>query len=219
MVLLEQLDVLLQNVEVRERCQVIIEIDAIVPHEDVVGNTAPALQGLDKVTSRSVVGEGYLPFTVDVAQHDVYVWQRLDMLRRVHREQVGQGTELFVRETFGQLVHKPDEVAGQGPLFLINLFAGGTMAIGEVSVVLADRNHGLAGIGPKDGVDLGSSCLKDLWIGQTPLTGISGTSFAINKRIVFGMALSETVGGEDPIEGVYPHTSGKFLFRLFQTEP
>ena len=51
MVLLEQLDVLLQNVEVRERCQVIIEIDAIVPHEDVVGNTAPALQGLDKVTS------------------------------------------------------------------------------------------------------------------------------------------------------------------------
>ena len=85
-VLLEKLDILLDNREVRERGEVVVEIDAVVPHEDVVRNLSPTFEGVHKVASRGIVGEGHLALAVDVAEHDIHVRQWLDMLWRMHGE-------------------------------------------------------------------------------------------------------------------------------------
>ena len=86
MIALEELYVLLQDMEVGERCHHIVEIDAIVPHENIVGYLRPTFHCLHEIASRLVVGKWHLALAVDVAKHDVDVRQRLDMLWRVHGE-------------------------------------------------------------------------------------------------------------------------------------
>ena len=111
MVLLEQLDIRLQDMEIRERRNDIVEVDAIIPYENIVGDTRPAFQSLHKHLPRFIVGKRNLPFTVDVTQHDVHILQRLDMLGRLHGKQVSQCRELLVGETLGQLVQETDEIS------------------------------------------------------------------------------------------------------------
>ena len=106
MIALEELYVLLQDMEVRERRHHIVEIDAIVPHEDVAGYLSPTLHCLYEVASRLIVRERHLALAVDVTEHNVDVRQRLHMLWRVHGEEIGKRGELLVGESLCQLIKK-----------------------------------------------------------------------------------------------------------------
>ncbi len=87
---MEKTDVLGKDMEIRERSKIIVEIDAVIPYEDVVGNLAPALDGLDKFTSGSILPESHLPVAVNVAKHYVNVRKRFHVLRRLHGIEICQ---------------------------------------------------------------------------------------------------------------------------------
>ena len=107
----EEADVLLQAMEVGEWCHHSVEVDHIVPDEDVVRDGRPSLQCLDKLASRLVVGQGHLSLAVDVAKHDVHVLQRSSLLWRFHGEEVGECRKLLVWEPLSQLVQESYVVA------------------------------------------------------------------------------------------------------------
>lgn len=162
----EELDVLLQDREVGEGREHVVEIDAVVPDEEVVADGRPPLQRPHEVAARGVVRQGHLALAVDVAEHDVDVGPRLDMFGRVHRVEVGQRRKLLVGEAVGQSVQEVDEAARRPALALVERPARGAGAVGEVAVVLAHRDRVHPGVGPEDRVDLRADHLEELGIGR-----------------------------------------------------
>lgn len=218
-VLSEQLDVLLQDREVGERREHVVEVDAVVPDEEVVADGRPPLQRLYEIASRSVVRQRNLPFAVDVAEHDVDIRARLDVLGRMHCIEVGQRRELLVGETVGQAVQEMDQTPRRTPLALIESPAPRARAVGEVAVVLAHRDRVHPGIGPEDGVDLRADHFEEFGIGQTPLARLARTPLSVDEGVVFGMALSVDVRRQNAVEGMDPVASGKGLLGLLEAEP
>ena len=215
----EQLDVGLQDVEVGEGTDDVVEVDAVVPDKDVVGDGAPSLQRTDEPLSRGVIRKGDLAFAVDVAEHDVDIRQRSGLLRRLAGEEVGQSAELLVRITFCQSVHEAYVGTAHSPLFLIDFHAFGAVAVGVVAVVLAHADKVFAGICLEDAVELGATGLEHGGIAQTPLAMVARTAFAVEERIVFRMAFPEAAGRKNTVEGVYPQVSDEGFVGLFQPEP
>lgn len=89
----------------------VVEIDAVVPHEDIVRQGCPPLHRFDELAARRIVRKGHFAVAVDVAQHDIDIGQRLHVLRGLHRKEVGQRRKLLVGETLRQLVQEADIVA------------------------------------------------------------------------------------------------------------
>ncbi len=87
---MEKADVLGKDMEIRERREIIVEIDAVIPYEDVVGNLAPPLDGLDKFASGSIFPQSHLPVAVNVTKHYIHVRKRFHMLRRLHGIEICQ---------------------------------------------------------------------------------------------------------------------------------
>ena len=218
-VALEELYVLLENVEVGERSHHVVEVDAVVPDEDVVGNLRPAFERTHEVASRLVVGERHLALGVDVAEHYVHVWQRLHMLRRVHGEEVGKRRELLVGEAFCQAVEEAYVAAGRRTLVLVHLAALGALAVGVVAVVLTYRNHVLLGVGLEYRVDAVGYDLEDVGIGEAPLAVVAGTSFAVDERVVLGVRLAVDRRRQKSVERMHPHVGGEHLAVLLQAHP
>ena len=149
-ILLEKLDILLYYRKVGERRKIVVEIDAVVPHENVVRDFSPTFESGHKVAPRSIVSEGHFALAVDIAEHDVDIWQRFHMLGRMHGEKVGERAELLVGESLGKAVHKANEVARQGAFVIVYRLTIRAVAIGKITVILTHRNHVFAGIGAED---------------------------------------------------------------------
>ena len=139
-VLLEQLDILLQNMEVGEARHHVVEVNSIIPHENIVGNGRPAFERFHEITSRRIIGQRNFAHAINVAQHDVHIRQRLYLFGWMHGKEISQGRNLLVGETFCQLVHETDIGTCRRTFFLIHLTAILTCTEGIVSVVLTDRN-------------------------------------------------------------------------------
>ena len=137
-ILLEQLDILLQDMEIRKARYHVVEVNAIIPHENIIGDSRPAFERLYKLTARGIIGQRYFPLAVDIAQHDVYIRQRLHLLGRMHGKEISQGRNLLIGEAFGQLVHETDIGTSRRTFFLVHLTAILTCTEGIVSVVLTD---------------------------------------------------------------------------------
>lgn len=219
MVALEELYVLLENMEVGERRHYIIEVDAVVPYEDVVGNLRPAFERPHEVASRLVVGKRHLALGVDVAEHYVHVGQRLHMLRRMHGEEVGKRRELLVGEALGQAVEEAYVAAGRRTLVLVHLAALWALAVGVVAVVLTYRNHVLIGVSLEYRVDAVGYYLEDVGVGEAPLAVVAGTSFAVDERVVFGVRLAIDRRWQQSVERMHPHVGSEHLAVLLQAHP
>ena len=215
----EELDVGLQDMKVGEWTDDVVEIDAVIPDKDVVGDGTPSLQCSDKPLSRGVVRKRNLAFAVDVAEHDVDIRQRSGLLRRLAGEEVSQGAELLVGITLCQTVHKPYVSTAHSPLLFIDLHAFGAVAVGVVAVVLADAYEVFSRIRLEDAVELRTAGFKYGRIAQTPLAVVARTAFAVEERVVFRMAFAEPAGRKDAVESVYPQVSDKGLVGFFQPEP
>ena len=101
---------------------------------------------------------------------------------------------MLIGEPLGESVEKADKVARECAFVFVNSFALRAVAVGEIAVVLAHRNHVFAGICLENRVDLRSSHLKHLGIGQTPLAGMAGAALTVDKRVIFGVRLAVAVG-------------------------
>ena len=178
--LLEELYVFLKNREVGERRHHVVEVDAVVPDEDIVGNLRPPLKRLHEVAARGIVGKWHLALGVNVTQHNIDIGQRLYMLGRMHRKQIGECRELLVGETLGKFVEETHIVARQTPLVLVNLAALLTVAIGKIAVVLTHGYHVAVGVGLENRVDACGNNLKQLRIGETPLTRVARTTHTVD---------------------------------------
>ena len=197
----------------------VVEIDTVVPDEEVVADGRPSLQRPHKVAARGVVRQGHLALAVNVAKHDVDVGPRLDMFGRVHRVEVGQRRKLLVGEAVGQPVQEVDEAARRPALALVERPTRGAGAVGEVAVVLAHRDRVHPGVGPEDRVDLRADHLEELGIGQTPLARLARTPLAVDEGVVFGVAPTVDLRRQDAVEGVDPVAAGEGLLRLLEAEP
>ena len=140
------------------------------------------------------------------------------MERRLHREEVGQRRELLVGEALGELVQEADVVARRRPLILVHPLALLATAVGEVAVVLADGDDVHPRVGLEDRIHLGRNQLQHLGVGQTPLAGLSRSALSIDEGVVFGMLPAVDRGGEQLVEGMNPHPSGKDVAGLLQPQ-
>lgn len=89
-VVAERADIGLDYMEVGERGHETVEINAIVPHEYIVGNLRPSLDSLQEITSGSIVGQRHLTEAVDVTQHDIDILAGFKVLRRMHGIEIGK---------------------------------------------------------------------------------------------------------------------------------
>ena len=216
----EELDVGLENVEVGERADDVVEVDAIVPDEDVVRDGAPSLQGTDEPLPRGIVRQRHLAFAVDVAEHDVDVRQRFGELRRLTGEQVSQRAELFVGVSLRQLVLEAYVGTAHGPsLFLVDFHALGAVAVGVVAIVLAHADKALARVGPEDAVELCAASLEDGRIAQAPLAVVARPALTVEEGVVFRMRLSKAAGRQNAVERVYPKVPDEGFVRFFKAKP
>ena len=191
---LKELDILLQDREVGERGNIVVEVDAIVPHKYIIADSRPAFHRFHEILSGSIVSQRDFAVAIDIAKHNIDIRQRLHMLGRMHRIQIGQRRELLIRETFGQLVQEMDQTAGRASLLLVEYLTFRAATVCMVTVVLADGDHVLSGVRLEDRVDLLCHQFEKLRISQTPLAGFSGTAFAIDKGIIFRMSGTIYVG-------------------------
>ena len=211
MVAPEELEVGLQDMEVGEWGDHVVEVDAIVPHEDVVGYSAPSLDGPHEVLARVVVGERHLALAVYVAEHDVHVGQRPCVSGRLHAVEIGQCGELLVGEAARQFVDKSDEVARGRSLDAVHLPALRALAVCVVAVVLAHAHHRALRVGLEDGVYLPASRLEDLWVGEAPLAVVAWAALPVEEGVPLGMGLAVARGRQQTVEGVHPQVAGKHL--------
>ena len=65
MVILEQFHIGLQHMEVWERGDQVVEVDAVVPNEDIVRYLPPPRQGTHEVAPAGVFGQGDFTLAVD----------------------------------------------------------------------------------------------------------------------------------------------------------
>ena len=218
-VAVEELDVGCQDMEVGEWCYHIVEVDAIVPDEDVVGDATPSLQGPYKVASALVVRQRHLALGVNAAEHDVDVGKRFDQSWRLHTIEVGEGRELLVRVARGQAVEKSDDWAAGRTFLRLHLRAFLAMAIGKVAVILTDGDHFHARVAGEDTVEVVADLHKQLLIGQTPLAVRSRLASAIDEGIPFRMCLPIDAAWENLVESVYPQVVHEHLVGTFHSIP
>ena len=141
------------------------------------------------------------------------------MLRRLHREQVGECREFLVRESLGESVEESDVVAGRSAFIFFDSLAFRACAMGEVAVVLAYRDHLEVRICLEDGVQFLHNCVEHGRIGQTPLAVMAWTALPVDERIVFRMGLAVFVRRQDSVECMYPHVVDEFFARTFISVP
>lgn len=140
------------------------------------------------------------------------------MLRGLHRKEVGQRRKLLVGETLRQLVQEADIVARRRAFVPVDLLALLTAAVGEIAVVLAYGDDVHAGVGPEDRIDFRRHQFEEFVVGETPLAGAAGTTFAVDERVVFGMLRAVDRRRKQAVEGVHPQAAGKDVARLLQTQ-
>ena len=71
MVLLEQLDIFLQDREIRERRYVIVKINTIIPYKYIITDGGPTFHRLHKIPTRSIIGKGNLAIAIDITKHNI----------------------------------------------------------------------------------------------------------------------------------------------------
>ena len=179
--------VVLDGGEVRERGQVVVEVDAVIPDEKVVADLGPAFQGLHELLSGRILGQGGLPAAVDVAQHDGHVLPGDRLLRRLHGEQVGQGRYLLVREPVRHGVDETEDGAGRTALLVQDPLALRASAVGVRSVVLADTDHLPVRIGLEQAVQALAHDLQHLRVAHAPLAGAAGIAFPVIIGVILRM--------------------------------
>ena len=101
------------------------------------------------------------------------------MLRRLHGEEVGEGRKLLVGVSFRQFVKESYVVSAVSAFVFVDSHAVLAVAVGVVSVVLANADHFHSRIGAEDAVELCACRLKDIGIGQTPLAVVARASLAV----------------------------------------
>ena len=124
----------------------------------------------------------FLAFTLGInrTQHDIHIGQRTRVLGRVHAEQIGEGRELLVGESFCQSVHETNQIARRRALIFIDSLALLALTLCEVSIVLTDRNHVHSWIGFEYRVNLRTCHLENLLIGEAPLAVITWLTFSFD---------------------------------------
>ena len=214
----EKADVGGEHGEVGERLDHVVEVDAVVPDEKVVGQRGPTLQRGDELAARGGFGEGRFAVAADAAQHDVDVREGPRMAGRLHGEKVGQRGKPLVGKTLGQLVQKPDVIARGSPLLDVDPLARFAAAVGAVAVVLTDGNPAPAGIGAENRVDACGDGLEQRGIRQTPLAGAPGAPLAVDERIVFGVLGTVAFGGQKTVESMDPQIAREDVGGLFEPQ-
>lgn len=204
-VLLEQLDILLQNMEVGEARHHVVEVNSIIPHENIVGNGRPAFERFHEITSRRIIGQRHFAHAINVAQHDVHVRQWLYLLGWMHGKEISQGRNLLVGEAFGQFVHKTDIRARRSTFFFVHLATLLARTESIVTIVLAHRDQLLVRVRLENRVQFFHHEIENVRIRQAPLTVITRTMLAIDIRIIFGVILAINIRRHQAVERMYPH--------------
>ena len=145
-VLFKQLHVRLQDVEIREGRNVVVEINSIIPYENVIRDLCPSFKCLHEMLSRCIICQGNFPVTVNITEHYIDIRKRFDVLWRIHGIEVGQCGEFLIGKSCRQLIHKINNASRWSSLVVINLFAMFALAVGKVAVILTNGDHFLVGI-------------------------------------------------------------------------
>ncbi len=183
----EQADIVGKDMEIRERSQIIVEIDTVIPDENIVSNPAPAFYRLHKLTSGRIFPQSHLPVAVNVAKHNIHIRKRLYVLWRLHCIKVCKSREFLVRKSLRKLVEKMYDTSRQRAFIFVYSLAGIALAICKVAVILTDRNHIESRIGLENGIDTFAYDFKDFRIAQTPLACLARMTFATEIRIILRM--------------------------------
>ena len=203
-VLDQELDVGLQNTEVRIGVQIEIEVRGVVPYINVLGQLAPTLEIVGKRTVHRafIVVQRRIERAVEGAETDDDVIRGFGLTGGLGIH-VGQGVHLDMGILFlhfgGYLIDRPDDRARRTALFLNNGGAFFTAAIGG-RIVLGDRDNVGIGILRQQIQRALSQDFDDLRIAQAK--GGCIPAAADGKAEVFRMRVVILVGGQQGGKGI-----------------
>ena len=217
MMVAEKTHIILHNIEIRERRHLTIEVDSVIPKENIVCNIRPTLQSLHEILTAGIFCQRDFTVAVDVAKHHNHIWLRFDILGRIHRIKISQCRNFLIWETFGKLVHKINQTARRRTRCIVKLLTFRTGTVRIVTVVLAHTDDFLIRISLEDRIDSLGYDFEYFRIGKAPLC--SRMTLPIEISIILRMFLAVFLYRKKAVEGMYPIIGCKDFIRLLQTIP
>ena len=211
--------IVLEGAQVRERGEVVVKVDAVVPYEQIVADLRPAHQRLHEFLPRWILRQGCLAAAIDVAKHDGHVFAGDGQFGRLDGKQVGKGGYFLVRETVCNGVDKTQDGAGGAPFLFKHSQTERASAICVGAVILADADHVSVGVCFEKAVQLLADNLQNLRIAHAPLARAAGITLPIVIGIVFRMLFSVATCRKEPVASMNPVIGDEHLVGFFKMVP